>query len=154
MEDNNQKEKLKKIIEESDEYTESGLAKKIDYKKLERVSKRLIQFYDECNECQQYTEFIIKYAADTNKFSKIENKNKLHSFKNKMKDIISHMKNKHDLIADGQYMSTYMCLGTGVGIALGTAFDNVSIGLSLGICFGLAIGAGIDAYYKKNGRVL
>lgn len=151
MEDNNnQKEKLKEIINESDEFTDAGLAKRVNLNQLKLVSKSLIQFHDKCNECQEYTDFIIKFAADTNNFRDIENEIKLQTYKNKMKEIVSHMKNKHKLSTEGQYMYIYMCLGTGVGVTLGIAFDNLSIGISMGMCLGLVIGAGIDAYYKKR----
>jgi hypothetical protein len=150
----NQKEKLMKIIKKTGESLNSDIAKKIDFQQLESVTRRLVQFFDECKECQEYTDMIIKYIEDTNKFSDFEDKQELKNFNHDIEAIVSHMQSKHKLITDGYYMSIGLVLGTGIGIASGSAFNNVSIGISVGMCIGLAVGAGVDAYYRKKGQVL
>jgi hypothetical protein len=150
----NSKEKIINIIKELSESLDSDKARKINFEQLERISRRLALYYDECKECQEYTNWIIEYAEEKNNFRDFIDKQDLLSYHRYLKAIVSHMQNKHKLIVDGQYMGMYMSIGLAIGAGLGSAFKNIAIGVSIGLCIGLAVGAGVDADYKKKGLVL
>ncbi len=149
-----QKEKLIIVIKELGESLDPDEARKINYEQLERISRRLILYSDECKGCQEYINWIIMYIENENKFRGLQNKQELLNYHRNLKAIVSHMQNKHKLIVEGQYMSMYMSIGLAIGAGLGSAFKNIAIGVSIGLCIGLAVGAGIDADYKKKGLVL
>ena len=90
------------------------------------------------------------YIEDANKFRGLQNKQELLNYHRNLKAIVSHMQNKHKLIVEGQYMSTYMGIGLAIGVGLGSAFKNIATGVSIGLCIGLAVGAGIDACLQKK----
>ena len=149
----NQKDKLNKIIKNLGESIDSNAAKKINFKQLDRVSKRLIEFFDECDECQNYTYLILKFSEDTNRFLDI-NKKELESFNSNVKIIISHMQKKHNLFVEGYFVSIYIALGLIMGTAIGTSLKNLALGISLGMLIGVAVGVAVDANYKKKGLVI
>ncbi|HKJ30429.1 MAG TPA: hypothetical protein VKA34_01320 [Balneolales bacterium] len=154
MEDmKNQKDELNKIIKKLGESIDSNAAKKINFKQLDRVSKRLIEFFDECDECQNYTYLILKFSEDTNRFLDI-NKKELESFNSNVKIIISHMQKKHNLFVEGYFVSIYIALGLIMGTAIGTSLKNLALGISLGMLIGVAVGVAVDANYKKKGLVI
>lgn len=149
-----QKEKLLDVIKKLGESLDPDEARKISYKQLERIGRRLISYSDECKECQEYIDWIIIYMGNEDKFRGLQDKQELLDYHRNIKIIVSHMQNKHKLIVEGHYMSMYMSMGLAIGAGLGSAFKNIAIGISIGLCIGLAIGAGIDAEYKRKGLVL
>jgi hypothetical protein len=150
----NQKEKLVTLIKGLEASLDSETGKKIEYKKLERVCSRLIEYFDECKECQEYVDKIIICAENTSNFSDLNNKQEMLNYRRTIKAIVSHMEKKHKLFTEGYYMGTYMCIGISIGAGLGVALNNVALWISIGLCLGLAIGSGIDADYKKRGQIL
>jgi hypothetical protein len=61
---------------------------------------------------------------------------------------------------EGHFVGMWMAIGiaifTGVGVPLSIATGNtafIGIGPALGISIGLAIGSGIEAKYKKEGKI-
>ncbi len=153
-ETDNKKEKLLALVKELCQCADPNEAKRKGYQKLERISKRLVQYYDECENCREYTDLIIYHIENTDKFSKPRSKQEIKSYYRDTGSIISHLQSKHKLVSEGQYMSTYMCIGLAIGAALGTIFDYVELGVPIGLCLGLAIGTAIDADYKKKGMVI
>lgn len=149
----NQKDKLNELINGLGESIDSNVAKKINFKKLDRVSKRLIQFFDECDECQNYTHMILEFSENTNRFIDI-NKKGLEQFDSDVKTIISHMQKKHNLTVDGYYVSIYLSFGLIIGVAIGSSIKNLAMGLSFGMLIGVVVGVWLDADRKKKGLVL
>lgn len=145
-----QKEKLANLIKELGESLNPDEARKINYEQLERISRRLISFSDECMECQEYISWIIMCMENANELRGFQNKQELSNYHSNLKAIVSHMQDKHKLIVEGQYMSMLMSVGLAIGAGLGSAFNNIAIGISMGLCIGLAVGAGIDAVFKKR----
>ncbi|MCX7772325.1 MAG: hypothetical protein N2376_04340 [Clostridia bacterium] len=155
MEDiRSQKERLKELVQKLGGLTDSNTAKKYDVKYLERVCRRLVEFYDDCQVCREYGEKLLRHQEETQGFTNLQNKQVLASYHATVRNVVAHLQKEHKLIAEGTYMSTYMCLGLAIGTALGSAFQNIAIGMSIGLCLGIALGSGIDADYKKKGQVI
>lgn len=148
----NQKDKLNEMIKELGESIDSNIAKKINFQQLDRISRRLLKYYDECEECKEYTDLIIKYI-EVKKFIDLDIK-ELQSFNRDIKAIISHMQKKHKLTIDGYYMSICMSIGLAIGAGLGSALKNIALGISLGMLVGVVVGVVVDADYKKKGLTL
>lgn len=47
-------------------------------------------------------------------------------------------------------LSSFLSIGTGLGISLGVVFGNIPIGLSIGAGVGLTIGVALYNYYSAN----
>lgn len=61
---------------------------------------------------------------------------------------------------EGHFVNMWMAIGiamfSGIGIPLSIATDNmgfIGIGPALGVSIGLSIGSGIEAKYKKEGKI-
>ena len=133
--------------------------KQINYYRLdlvERITKRLATFQDECRECADFIDKLEHYAdtigTNTDKQTKRE-------YDKYLNTIISHLASKHKLVEDNYYMSIYMPIGMMFGMAFGAVgiigdSSNMGIGISVGLCIGVALGVSQDAKAKKDGRVI
>lgn len=57
-------------------------------------------------------------------------------------------KNKNS--SEHQNLSTYMCLGIGVGTAIGVALNNIALWMSVGLSIGVGIGSALDYHNRRN----
>ncbi|QNU67466.1 hypothetical protein EHE19_002765 [Ruminiclostridium herbifermentans] len=133
--------------------------KQINYYRLdlvERITKRLASFHDECKDCEGFIgkleNYIDTIGTNTDKQTKREYDKYLNA-------IISHFASKHKLVDDNYYLSTYMTIGMMFGMVFGAVgiigdSSNMGIGISIGLCIGVALGVSQDAKAKKDGRVI
>ena len=70
------------------------------------------------------------------------------------------MEEKNKKYPEGHFTGMWMGIGiaifTGVGVPLSIATKNmglIGIGPAIGVAFGLSIGSGIEAKYKKEGKI-
>ena len=125
--------------------------KKLQIDRLERIISRLDQYSEGCNECEKHLEFIETDVIDKLKALDKQNINYYNLHINK---IIAHLRNKHKLAVEGQYMAMSMSLGMAMGMVLGLTLKNTTFGIGPGLCIGIAIGVAIDADAKKKGKVI
>ncbi len=148
------KEKLEKLIHDLHELISPNVAKKINLPQIERASKRLTQFYDECNECREYTDQLIRCMEELAKLGRVEEIKELANLKRITNNVIAHMQKGHKLVIEGQYMSVFMPVGMSIGTAFGVGFDNLALGMSMGMLIGVTIGILVDDAYRKKGLQL
>ncbi len=133
--------------------------KQIKYYRLdlvERITKRLASFYDECKEC---ADFIGKLEGYVDTIGTNADKQTKREYDKYLNIIISHLASKHKLVNENYYMSIYMPIGMMFGMAFGAVgiigeSSNMGIGISIGLCIGVALGVSQDTKAKKDGRVI
>ncbi len=133
--------------------------KQINYYRLdllERITKRLATFHDECKECADFIGKLENYVDTIGTNADKQTKREYDKYLNA---IISHLASKHKLVADNYYMSIYMPIGMMFGMTFGAVgiigdSSNMGIGISIGLCIGVALGVSQDAKAKKDGRVI
>jgi len=52
--------------------------------------------------------------------------------------------------SEHQNLSTYMCLGIGIGTAIGVALNNMALWMSIGLSIGVCIGSILDHNNQKQ----
>ena len=120
---------------------------------LIRVSKRLDDHFPDCIVCQNMKremEIIIGGLDNLVESSKEEQKNYFYAIDN----MIKHLKEKHNLISEGQNLALWLPLGVGIGLPLGIPMGNIALGIPIGLAIGVAIGVSLDAKAKREGRVI
>ncbi|MBH1940625.1 hypothetical protein I5677_06965 [Mobilitalea sibirica] len=122
---------------------------------LERITQRLIEFSDNCDECTNFITDLTDLLNDIIYKQEPLDKKDFMRFQSKLKVITQHMEKEHNLLPDGHYISMYLPLGISFGLIFGLIlFDNISMGLPLGVAFGLIIGSSMDADAKKKGKTI
>ena len=120
---------------------------------LIRISKRLNEFYADCVDCQNMKremEIIVGSLDHLLHSSREEQKN----YFNAIDNIIKHLKEKHNLISEGQNIALWLPPGVAIGLPLGIPLGNIALGIPIGLAIGAAIGASLDTKAKKEGRVI
>ncbi|MBC8421358.1 MAG: hypothetical protein H8E04_00645 [Actinobacteria bacterium] len=120
---------------------------------LIRISKRLNDFFPDCMDCQNMkreVEIIICSLDNLVRSSREEQKN----YFNAIDNMVKHLKEKHNLISEGQNLALWLPLGVGIGLPLGIPMGNIALGIPIGLAIGVAIGVSLDAKAKREGRVI
>jgi len=120
---------------------------------LIRISKRLNDFFPDCIDCQNMKremEIIICSLGSLIQSSREEQKN----YFNAIDNMVKHLKEKHNLISEGQNLALWLPLGVGIGLPLGIPMGNIALGIPIGLAIGVAIGVSLDAKAKREGRVI
>jgi hypothetical protein len=131
-----------------------------DYKKyrldmLVRVAGRVDDFSATCGECQILKQDITTLLQDLNYVSGMSAaREKRRIYLKKIDNIIKHLKKKHRLVNEGEYMGIWTAMGTAIGVAIGAGSENISIGIPIGVAIGIAVGAYLDRKAKKEDRVI
>ena len=60
------------------------------------------------------------------------------------------MADKDKNSSEHQNLSTYMCLGIGIGTAIGVALNNMALWMSIGLSIGVCIGSVLDHNNQKQ----
>ncbi|MDG5789337.1 hypothetical protein QA612_17895 [Evansella sp. AB-P1] len=155
--DNQRKERIIGLLKKLQHSIDKKVANKLALSKCERMIKKMDEFSTECEGCNLQLSALEDHLKD---ISQKQKGNQLYEedivqHKRKVNDMISHLRKQHKLVAEGHYLSTYMALGTSLGLVFGIAvFDNVGMGLPIGIAIGLAIGSGLDGDAKKKGKTI
>ena len=152
MNNKNYKKILEKIARLNDEIDDKQ-AKTLELDLLKRIIIRLQAF--DCTECANNLSELSGYVnyLDENKNS-LE-KQELKEYRKIIEEIKTHLQKEHGLVPQGYYLSVYMSIGMSIGLVFGlTVFDNLALGLPIGMAIGIAIGSGIDADYKKKGKII
>ncbi len=123
---------------------------------VERITNRLVAFYDECKECSDFISRLESYIDTIEINTDKQTNREYHKYLN---TIISHLASKHKLVDENYYMSIYMPIGMMFGMAFGAVgiigdSSNMGIGIGIGLCIGVALGVSQDAKAKKDGRVI
>ena len=120
---------------------------------LIRLSKRLNDFFPDCVDCQNMKremEIIVGSLDNLVHSSKEEQKN----YFNAIDNMVKHLKEKHNLISEGQNLAIWLPLGIGIGLPLGIPMGNIALGIPIGLAIGAAIGVSLDAKARKEGKVI
>jgi hypothetical protein len=145
---------LNHLAEIKGKYDEKDI-KKLDLSLTERVAKRLDEFSGTCDTCSQILDDLEANLKNILLNKQSLDKDTIYAFHKHQKIYISHLSREHKLVREGHYASTYLALGTSLGLVFGlTVFDNIGLGLPIGLAVGLAIGSGMDADAKKQGKVI
>ncbi|MFC2159252.1 hypothetical protein ACFLQS_00845 [Actinomycetota bacterium] len=120
---------------------------------LIRISKRLNDFLPDCIDCQNIKremEIIVGSLDNLVHSSREEQKN----YFNAIDNMVKHLKEKHNLISEGQNLALWLPLGIGIGLPLGIPMGNIALGIPIGLAIGVAIGVSLDAKARKEGKVI
>lgn len=143
---------LPKIENAKASFSDKKLVKKFQLKLLSRITKRVDAFSIECSECQSHKQEISVFASQLSGLPHTP-KEQQRDYRKKIQNIIQHLRKKHKLIKQGQYIGTGVAIGVAIGTALNAALKN-GAGIAIGIAIGLAIGSAQEAKAKKEGRVI
>lgn len=150
---NNIKNLLKEILHIKKQI-EPKLVRRLKLDLLERIVIRLEDYSKACDECKGYLNYIENDISKIKDNLDILKKESLKDYSRKVKTITKHLKKKHKLVEEGEYLSLYISFGLMFGVAIGSALDNVALGPAFGLSIGAAIGVSLDANAKKEGRVI
>ena len=121
---------------------------------LERVSRRVAEFNDECGECQLFQQEITAYVNDIGNMIHLSDNVRRKKYAKRLKQTVRHLQGQHKLVPKGHYVGIWTSIGTAIGVAIGAAMDNVGAGIPIGIGIGVAVGMMLDAKAKKEDRVI
>ncbi len=148
-------EKITEMIGKINQHFDPKNLKKLNLSLTERVASRLHEYSDSCETCaNMLTELESDLQSYITAFENEESVNIL-EHRNVRKRFVSHLSNKHKLLQEDHFTSTYLALGLSLGLVFGmVVFDNIALGLVFGLAIGVAIGSGKDADAKKNGKAI
>jgi hypothetical protein len=129
--------------------------KQLNLNLLERAINRMVSYSKDCKECEKFLTGLNDHIKNLKKKNGQFAKEDIKEHRRQLDLMISHLQKDHKLVTQGYYISTYMLMGSGVGLIFGLiSFNNPGIGLPIGLCLGLAIGAALDAAAKKKGQTI
>ena len=128
--------------------------KKYQLDLLQRVTRRVAQFYDECGECQLFQQEITAYVNELGNMIHLADDIRRKQYGKRLKQTVRHLQKQHKLVPKGYYVGICMSIGTAIGVAIGAAIDSFGMGMPIGIGIGLAIGTTLDKKAKKEDRLI
>ncbi len=128
--------------------------KKYQLDLLERVSRRVAEFNDECGECQLFQQEITLYVNDLGNMVHLADNTRRKQYVKRLKQTVRHLQSQHKLVPKGHYVGIWTSIGTGIGVAIGAGMDSVGAGIPIGIGIGVAVGMMLDAKAKREDRVI
>lgn len=125
---------------------------KIDKDKTKKIAAKLVEFHTECEDCKR----ILSDIENQLKIMQIDaTDEEWRDFNQTISQAKAHLIKQHKCVTSGYYLSTYMTLGTSLGVVFGlTLFDNIALGIPVGIAIGISIGSIMDGDAKKKGLVI
>ncbi|MBA7614507.1 hypothetical protein ES703_21772 [subsurface metagenome] len=136
-----------------------------DYRKykldlLLGISKRVVEYSSDCEECLKYRGEITNLAENLGDLQSSEEKRLNHNYKIESFSR-QHLQKSHGLITAGKNTKRWGIIGLifgslFLGTCLGAAGQPMAIsnGALLGVVIGVAIGIAMDLIAKKRGRVI
>lgn len=121
---------------------------------LERVSRRVAEFNDECGECQLFQQEITAYVNELGNMVHLSDNTRRKQYARRLKQAVRHLQGQHKLVSKGHHVGLWVSIGTGIGVAIGAAMDNTGAGIPIGIAIGVTIGMMLDARAKREDRVI
>lgn len=128
--------------------------KKYQLDLLQRVTRRVAGFYEECGECQLFQQEITAYVNELGNMIHLADKTRRKQYGQRLKQIVQHLKAQHKLVPKGHYVGIWTSIGTGLGVVLGAVLEGIGPGIPIGLAIGVAIGMMLDARAKKEDRVI
>lgn len=131
-----------------------------------RVARRVSDFSTECQECRDLKDQISSLSENSTHSSKVHRK-KYKIYLSTFKTAIKHLKRKHGLVEDKQYIKRFVSIGATFGLSLvisGYVLTHFGItilviGITLPALFvriltGYAVGYLLDRRASKQGRII
>jgi len=128
--------------------------KKYQFDLLTRVARRVVEFYDQCGECQLFQQEITAYVNELGNMIHLADNVRRKQYRRRLKQIVRHLQGQHKLVPKGHYVGIWISIGTAIGVAIGAGMGNVGAGMPIGIGIGVAIGMMLDAKAKREDRVI
>jgi hypothetical protein len=128
--------------------------KKYQLDLLQRVTRRVAGFYDECGECQLFQQEITAYVNELGNMVQLSDNISRKRYAKRLKQTVRHLQSQHKLVPKGYYVGIWTSIGTGIGVAIGAGMGTVGAGIPIGIGIGVAIGMMLDAKAKREDRVI
>ncbi|HEY51807.1 MAG TPA: glycine zipper family protein [Dehalococcoidia bacterium] len=128
--------------------------KKYQLDLLERVSRRVAEFNEECGECQLFQQEITAYVNELGNMVHLSDNTRRKQYRRRLKQTVRHLQSQHKLVPKGHHVGLWISIGTGIGVAIGAAMGKTGVGIPIGIAIGVAIGMMLDARAKKEDRVI
>jgi hypothetical protein len=72
----------------------------------------------------------------------------------KIGELISHLKKKHGLVNEGEYLGWSLVIGLIAGGVVGFIIGNTPPATGVGLALGAVVGLILDVRAKKTGRVI
>jgi hypothetical protein len=131
-----------------------------------RVARRVADFSNECQECRDLKDQMGNLSENLTHSSKVYRK-KYRIYLATFKTAIKHLKRKHGLVEDKQYIKRFVSIGITFGLSLVIAgYVLVNFGITMlaisitlpalitRVISGYAVGYLLDKRAKKRGRVI
>lgn len=150
----NQLETLKDTISHLKSKLAQRMAKQLQLTKTSRALDKLAEYEVKCEECRHHLNELKSHLMKLREAEPTTDQD-VGIQKRSLSIALKHLKKKHKLISEVYYISTYMAIGTGVGLFFGLVInDNLALTLPLGVFIGLAVGSSLNAVAKKNGLTI
>ncbi|MBM7572728.1 hypothetical protein [Aquibacillus albus] len=130
---------------------------KLDFFLIERVINALSNYTYECETCNHHLGELEEYLLDLEfqrKTGKLRSMD-YRQHKQKIRNIISHLKKEHDLKSSARSFNIFVPIGTAIGIILGFYLSqSIILAIIGGIFTGITVGYVYDTDYQKNDLTL
>jgi hypothetical protein len=133
---------------------------------LVRLARRVTVFSPECEVCQGLQVQIISIGSNLMRPPPMTREN-LINYLNIIKSIVKHLKRKHGLAEEGQYVKRYMFIGLAIGLStvvlgqvlLGFGITILTLNITVPalvtrVIFSYTIGYLLDRRARRRGKVL
>ena len=119
------------------------------------IAKRVDPFAAACQTCGGFKNDIGQLAAASCDLPTAAAKDRQHYF-DTIQRIVRHLREDHQMVMPGYYISIAPGIGATFGIAVGSTGGNLGVGIGLlsGAIIGAGVGLFLDNQAKKNNRVI
>jgi hypothetical protein len=131
-----------------------------------RVARRVADFSTECQECRDFRNKMTDLSEKLTHSPQVTRR-EYRSYLTTFKKVIKHLRRKHGLVEDKQYIKRFVSIGVAFGLSLivfGYLLTNIGItllvfsvtlpALFVRVIFGYAVGYLLDRRAKKQSRVI
>jgi hypothetical protein len=120
--------------------------------KLLSISRRVDEFSAVDPACREYRQEIDAMVTELYSAPLSQARNKYQMWK--IGELISHLKKKHGLVNEGEYLGWSLVIGLIAGGVVGFIIGNTPPATGAGLALGAVVGLILDARAKKTGRVI
>jgi len=120
--------------------------------KLLSIARRVDEFAPCDPACQKYRQEIDMMVEELSGAPLPQARNKVQMWK--IGEIISHLKKRHGMVNEGEYLGWWLIYGLILGGIVGLIIGNTPPATMIGLAIGAIVGVILDFRAKKEGRVI